>query len=216
MIQRTALFLLAIFLFSGCGGNDLKIAITYQEIDGLKVEDPIFYKEKPIGQVSALDSASGGDYRVEAVVHAEFRDSVTEYSVFQITEHPEKMGGKAIRMTLTQKGGEPLKEGAVVKGTSASSNWLEQTEKGLEQGLDELRKQYESFSEQLKKVPESDEFQNLRDELKRLGKELKQSGDEAREKIEKEVLPKLKEKLEELREKLEEFKGKEEKRGVEV
>jgi len=216
MIERTALSLLAIFLFSGCGGNDLEMTITYQEINGLKAEDPIFYKEKPIGRVSALDSAPGGDYRVEAVVHAEFRDSVTEYSVFEITEHPEKMGRKAIRMTMAHKGGEPLEEGALVKGASGSSNWLEQTEKGLEQGLDELREQYENFSQQLKKIPESEEFQNLRDELTRLGKELKQSGDEAREKIEKEVLPKLKEKLEELREKLEEFKAKEEKRGVEV
>lgn len=217
MTRSIVLFLVAIFaVFSGCAENDLKFTITYQEIDGLKEEDPILFEGERIGRVAALKRTSEGEYRVEVLVQADFRDAVTTYSVFQILDSPETEGKKAIQMSLTQKGGNPLEEGTVVGGIPAKSSWLEQTEAGLEKGLEELREQYEKFSEQLKKIPESEEFQHLREELQRLGKELKESGDDAREKLEKELLPQLKQKLEELRKKLEEQKGKEKKPGVEV
>lgn len=71
--------------------------------------------------------------------------------------------------------------------------------------LDELKKQLHQFSDELKKIPESDEYRELQDELDRLSKEAGSLGNTAREKLEKDILPQIKEEIERLRERLQEI-----------
>ena len=60
-------------------------------------------------------------------------------------------------------------------------------------------KQFEKFSEDLKRIPESDEFKRFKKEMERLQEELKRGGESAKEKIEKEIIPQLKKEMEKLK-----------------
>ena len=71
--------------------------------------------------------------------------------------------------------------------------------------LDELKKQLRQFSDELKKIPESDEYRELQEELNRLSEEAGSLGNTAREKLEKDILPQIKKEIERLKERLQEL-----------
>ena len=66
--------------------------------------------------------------------------------------------------------------------------------------LNEMMKQFEKFSEDLKRIPESDEFKRFKKEMELLQEELKRDGQSTKEKIEKEIIPQLKKEMEKLKE----------------
>lgn len=86
-----------------------------------------------------------------------------------------------------------------------SSTLLTQASEDFEKELENLGKNFEQFLEDLRSLPESEEFEKLEKELERLAEQMKRSGKSAREEIQKELLPRLKKELEELRKRLREF-----------
>ena len=90
---------------------------------------------------------------------------------------------------------------------------LDQVEDDIEKGLENLKKEFGQFSED---ITESEEFKKLKKEWNRLAEELKRVGESARKKIEKELLPRLKEDIEKLREQLRKLKQEEEIKPLEI
>lgn len=122
---------------------------------------------------------------------------------------PKNEGKKAVEMIQTQRGGSPLQDGATVQGSAKSSAVFSQMRKNFENGLGNLKEQFERFFEDLGSIPETEDFKKLEKELERLAEEMKRLSKSVREKIQKELLPRLKEKIEELREQFRKF-GREE------
>ena len=86
----------------------------------------------------------------------------------------------------------------------------------LEKKFEDLKKEFKSFSEDLKCIPESEEFKKLEKKLDDLQDELRKGGNAARDKIEREVIPQLKEEIKRLKEKFLEQRQKEETRTIEI
>jgi len=86
-----------------------------------------------------------------------------------------------------------------------SSTLLTQASEDFEKELENLGKNFEQLLEDLRSLPQSEEFEKLEKELERLAEQMKRSGKSAREEIQKELLPRLKKELEELRKRLREF-----------
>ena len=143
-----------------------------------------------------------GYYMVDLAIKEDYVNAATEHSRFFVTSDPLYEGKKAIEITQTPRGGTPLTDGATVIGSAKSSTQLNQMLDDLGKALEDLQKQFEEFLDDLRKIPESEEFKKLEKELDDLLEDMKNSGKEAREKIQKEVLPRLKRELEELRERL--------------
>jgi gas vesicle protein len=108
-----------------------------------------------------------------------------------------------------KEGGSPLQDGATVQGSTKSSAVFSHMRENFEKRLENLNEQFERFFEDLRSVPETEDFKKLEKELERLAEEMKRSSKSVREKIQKELLPRLKEKIEKLREQFRKF-GREE------
>jgi hypothetical protein len=202
MVKRILVLSLLALVLCTCKENGLNIKIRYDHIQGLEEGDRVIFEQNDIGTVTGVFYSADGDYLVNVSIKKDFGNAATEYSKFFITDDPEDVSKKAVKVIQIKTGGVPLEDGAIVEGSTGSSPAFGQMFEDLEKGLEGLQEQFEAFSEGLSSVPESEEFKKLEEALERLAEEMRQSSGLAKEKIEKEVLPKLKEQIEKLRERL--------------
>jgi soluble cytochrome b562 len=202
MDKRMLILLLLTLSFIGCKEEGLSLKIRYDQIQGLKEGDRVIFEQNHIGQVVDVFYSEDGYYMVDVTIIKDFANAATEHSKFFVTSDPLNEGKKAIEITQTSRGGTPLTNGATVIGSARSSAQFNQMLGDFGKALEDLQKQFEEFLDDLRKIPESEEFKKLEKELDDLLEDMKNSGKEAREKIQKEVLPRLKRELEELRERL--------------
>lgn len=202
MVKRIVMPLVLALVFLGCKERPLRIHVQYDQIQGLEEGNRVIFEENHIGEVTRVFYSAEGYYLVDVAIARHFANAATEHSRFFITRDPQSEGKRAIEMMQARKGGIVLEDGATVQGSTKSSAVFDQTKKGFEKGLDNLKQQFEAFFEDLKGVPESEELKNLEKELKGLAEEMKRSGKSVQEKMRKELLPRLQKEIEKLREEL--------------
>jgi hypothetical protein len=176
----------------------------------------VIFEQNHIGQVVGIFYSEEGYYLVDVVIRKDFSNAATEHSKFLITRDPEKEGKKVVEIIQSPRGGTLVTDGATVIGTTEDSPRSNKLWGDFGKTLDDLKKQLEEFADDLRKIPESEEFKKLEKELERLLEEMKKSGDAAREKIEKEVLPRIKREMEKLKERLRRLGREEEVKPLEV
>ena len=201
------IFILAILplLFMGCKENALQIKVKYDQIYDLKKGGRVLFEQNHIGQVTEVFYSKEGHYLASLAIKKSFANAATEHSRFIIITDPQNNKDKAIEITQVKKGGVPLQDGAVVDGSTKSSEFFNSMQDELDKGIKNLKEQFDKFSEEIKRIPESEEFKKLKKELDDLLEELKQSGKSVKEKIEKQLLPQIEKEVEKLRERLKEF-----------
>lgn len=201
MPKRVWVLFILILTLQGCAQRDLNIKIKFEHINGLEQGDRVVFEKNHIGHVSSIFHTKDGNFLVGISIKENFANAATEHSRFAIVRDPENRGDKAIEMTRIKSGGALLKDGQVVEGVTNTPAFFERAREELERSVNELKRQFESFSEELKKIPENKEFRELKEELEALPEKVKKAGEDAREKIEKEVLPRLKRDMEQLKRK---------------
>jgi len=216
MVKKFLMLLLVSLVFLGCEETGLNLKVRYDQIQGLNEGDRVIFEQNHVGEVAGIFYSEEGYYLVNVVIRKDFVNAATDHSKFLITWDPEKEGKRAIEITQNPRGGTLLTEGATVIGTTRASPRSNQLWGDFGKTLDDLKKQLEEFADDLRKIPESEEFKELQKELERLLEEMKKSGDAAREKIEKEVLPRIKRELEKLKERLRRLDREEEVKPLEV
>lgn len=204
MFKKILTFVMLPLIFLGCEG-DLNLNIRYDKIQGLEKEARVIFEQNQIGTVKSVSYDPAGHYFANVAVKREFANAVTEHSKFFIVTDSQDKDKKAIEITLSQKEGVPLKDGATVEGSTKSSGFFDQLRDKFDEGLGGIKKQFDKFVNGLHNIPEGEDFKELENELNQLAEEMRRSGESTREKIQKEVLPKLREELENLRKRLEEF-----------
>jgi paraquat-inducible protein B len=216
MVKKILMLLMVALVFLGCKDTGLNLKVRYDQIQGLNEGDRVIFEQNHVGQVAGIFFSEEGVYLVDVVIRKDFENAATEHSKFLITWDPEKEGKKAIEITQSPRGGTLLTDGATVIGTTRASPRSDQLWGDFGKTLDDLKKQLEEFADDLRKIPESEEFKKLEKELEHLLEEMKKSGNAAREKIEKEILPRIKQEMEELKERLRRLGREEEVKPLEV
>ena len=194
MIKRTIILTILLILTRKplvYAETNFNLIIKFDRIYGLIKGDRIIYELNHIGDVESVIYESDGIYNVSVTIKNNFANAVTEYSKFFIVDDPIKKGNKAIEVILEQTGGMPLKDGATVAGSSNRYTVLKKLEIDIEKGLDYLKKEHESFRDQVDRIPESEEYQKLKNKLADLLEKLKLATKEVNEKIQRELLPKI-------------------------
>ena len=209
MLKNFIFLLMLPAFFWGCQEKELELTIRYQQIDGLSQGAPVIFERNSIGRVQGISRSPDDLYMVDIAIKKNFASAVTEHSRFFIITDPQDIIKKAIELTLIKEGGAPLKEGAILDGSTRPSAFFEQLQNDFEKGIKELKNQIDKFSSDLDSVPDSEEFKSLQKELKSLSEEIRKAGEAAREKIEKEILPRLREEIKRLREILRKLREKE-------
>jgi paraquat-inducible protein B len=181
----------------------LKIKIRYDKVQGLVEGDRVLFDENHIGAVTGVSYTTDGDYVADVAIKKNFANAATEDSKFYIIDDPEEEKRRAIEVIQTKTGGTPLKNGAIVEGSTKSEMPFGDLPEALEKGLEGFQEQLEGVFEGLSTIPESKEFKDLQEELESLGKQMSKSTGSVKERVEKDVLPQLKEQIEKLREQME-------------
>ncbi|QTA84635.1 hypothetical protein [Desulfonema magnum] len=204
MVKKILILTALSLLFLGCE-DGLRLKIRYDQIQGLKQGDRVFFENNHIGNVTDVVYTADGDYLASVAIRKDFANAATEHSKFYIITDPRDNEKKAIEINLSQKDGEPLQDGAVIDGSTRALAFFDQVLGKFDKGVETLKNGFDQFLEDLSGVPESEDFKALEKELDELAEDMKQSGKSVQEKIRKEVLPKLKEELDKLREELRKF-----------
>jgi len=208
MLKKIMILMIVSIIGLGCEAENLNLFIRFDHIDGLKSNDSVIFETNRIGKVDEVTYTKKGDYLVELMIHKAYMNAATENVRFFIVSDPKNNGRSVVEMIQILKGGKQLQNNTVLEGSSKSSAIFERLEKDLEKGMESVRKEFNEFAEELKKIPDSEAFKKLEDELVNLYEKMKQSGKEVREKIQKEILPLLEQELENLKKRLQE-KGQE-------
>ena len=208
MFKKITILILIAFIGMGCEARGKHLVIKFDHIYGLISDDGVIFEKNRIGRVDEITYTKDGNFLVGLMIEKAFSNTATEYTRFFIVSDPQNNGRKAVEMIQTQKGGNPLKNDTVVEGSVKTSVIIERMQKDLEREMKDLTRQFNSFAEQLKKVPDSEAYKKLEDELTHLYDEMKQSGKEVREMIQQQILPRLEEELQNLKKRLQK-KGKE-------
>jgi hypothetical protein len=143
---------------------------------------------------------------------------------------PQTEGQKVIQIVQEKPGGELLRNGETVAGSSSPSIFdlffdrlqkearryqgqlddefeqfkeslggsSQKLEDGLERALDDLYEHYSRLSEEIQRVPDSQELKLLKQSLVRLAEEMKRSQEAIREKIKYKVIPEIQKLLDQL------------------
>jgi hypothetical protein len=190
-------------VLTGFSFGSADLHVRFDSINGLVAKDRVVFDGAVIGRVQKIIYNDDGTFMVNLFIEKDFRDFLTEYSRFTITDDPRDNSSKAVEMILIQMGGDPLKNGSHVDGSSKYQVLLEMMKDDARDGVTYLKKEYQRFSKELKSLSEHEKVKELMAQMERLEKELKETSRETREKITSEIIPMLEKEIEELRKELE-------------
>jgi paraquat-inducible protein B len=192
------LFILGfIFLTAqACRSNTLEINVHFDELYGLAKNDRVLFNSNTAGIVETIHFNQDGTYVLRLQIDKGFGNAVTEYSSFSVVDDTDRPGHKAVAITLQRAGGKPLPDGASVTGTSTPQDLVSRLQKDVENGFNFFKDQIEKFSDDLKKVPESEEYRHLKRSLSDLADKLTGAEKGVRDRLKKEWLPKIEEEIE--------------------
>ena len=205
MKKTHIIFLLAIFLLFACEETGLNLKIRFDDIQGLQADNRVIFESNHIGQVTRVYYTQEGYYRVDLIIKEDFANAATENSQFYIVDDPQEAGAKAIEILQIRKGGPPLADGSMVEGSTRPSAAYQKMMEDFDKQAAKIGRQLQQFFEDLRKLPESDEFKQLQRDLEELGREMEKAGKATRDKIQNDVVPMIKEELERLKKRLESF-----------
>lgn len=203
MLKRLIFIFIAVAVLTGFSFGSVDIHVRFENVDGLVAKDRVVFDGTGIGKVKKIKYGDDGLFLVSLSIDKEFKAFLTEYSRFTITEDPRDSDRKTVEMLLTHMGGEPLKDGSSVEGSSKYEVLLEMMKNDARDGIEFLKREYQRFSNDLKSLSEHEKVKELMEQMARLEKELKDASQETRDKITAEIIPMLEEEIEELRKELE-------------
>lgn len=189
--------IIAMSLLAGCSGPEF--IISFEKINGLQKGAPVIFEEITIGEVKKIAYEASGRFLVTVAIQDDFSSAVTAKSRFVISPLPKDSVGKAIVVTLEEKGGVPLKSGATIQGAAPSA--LDD----VKPFFDRMEKGFDEFINNLRGIPESDQYRNFEAKLNELKKEMQDSSQAVQDEIRTRILPRLKEEADKLKKALEDL-----------
>ena len=191
--MRTILLavILGALILSGCTGS--RFSVSFDQIQGLKVEDPVLFKSTPVGQVEKIVYTADGTFLVTLTIADDFAFVATDHSRFYIGRTPDR---RAVIIEQAQPGGKKIQKDAVVQGEDRTPRgrftWL----------MKQLEARILTLLSDIEEIPETEQYDRLKEKLEALETWLKTSGKAASKTFETEILPRLEEKIHALAERL--------------
>jgi len=201
-------FLIFLIVFAGGCAQHLQINVLYDRTGGLQKGGPVYLGNQEIGTVQNPEVTSTGRIVVPLRIDADHRDQITDQSRFVMQAHPPQTDRPSIQVIQVSPGGRPLRDGAVVEGSSSFGAYLE---KGTQEILGWTRLFEETLrglEKEFNRLSAKEWQEKLENQIEDWTKELERSGEEVQRYFLKEVLPRLEKSIRDLRRRLEE-QGKE-------
>ncbi len=99
----------------GCIGTTHIFKIRFNDIQGMRENDQVFFDKTAIGKVTGIEYTDTGNYLVSVAVEDQFLSLPKDSSTFYIDSNPESEGRKAIWIIQIKDGGNIIKKNAIVR-----------------------------------------------------------------------------------------------------
>ncbi len=194
MRRRITLIIGLALLGVSCNSEALHLKISFDDSRGIRSGDRVIFEQHTAGRVTGLTYSEKGTYVVDVEISGDFKNAATEHAAFYIAPDPEVEDRSAVEIIHRQKGGKPLKDGALIAGSTRPQPplFLSLLTGRLEEIAGTLKNQFDALARDLGKLPDSKEFKELEKELDRLADELKSAGKSAPDKAIREMMSQLK------------------------
>lgn len=199
MFRLLLLQTITAILFSGCIDTAHDFKIRFDDINGLRKGNKVFFKETAIGDVEDIEYTDAGIFLVSVSVKEQYASRTTDGCEFYVDEEPPKSARKVIRMVQLGEDGIQLKEGAVVDGNSKYSVFYSQFAFHLAQNINILKSGANEFLRELKGLSANKQIKVIEKQLSKIIDDSGNMSIEMKKKLELEILPSLRRKIEELR-----------------
>ena len=210
MIRNYIFSAIAAAVFLGCAGTTHNFKIRFNDIQGLRKNDQVFFDKNPIGVVTDVVHTDKGNYLVIVALENKYSSLPKDSSTFYIDSNPETEGQKAVRIIQIRDGGNIIGKNTIVQGQSKYNAKYDQIINNFRKNFHAIESEIDEFVEGLKDLSDSEQIKQIERQLDKILAELKNLSMETKYKLQTEILPRIKEQIEELRRHLKQI-GKEEK-----
>jgi ABC-type transporter Mla subunit MlaD len=194
MIRNLIISALTALVLVGCFGTTHNFMIRFNDIEGLRKNDQVFFNNTPIGVVKDVEYTDSGSYLVKVAVEDQYSSLPKDSSTFYIDSHPEAEGQKAIRIIQIQDEGNIIEKNAIK----------------FRKNVGVIESEINEFLKGLQNLTEDEQIKQIERQLDKILAEIENLSVQMKHKLETEILPRIREQIEELRRRLGEI-GKEKK-----
>jgi ABC-type transporter Mla subunit MlaD len=210
MIRNLIFSALSALVLTGCIGTSHNFMIQFNDIEGLRKNDQVFFDKTPIGVVTDVEYTDTGNYLVKVAVDDQYSPLPKDSSTFYIDSNPENESQKAVRIIQIQDDGNTIEKNAIVEGQTKYAAIYGQIANKFRKNVRVMESEINEFFKGLQNLSEDEQIKQLERQLDKILSEIENLGAQMKHKLETEILPRIREQIEELRRRLEEI-GKEEK-----
>ena len=210
MTRNSIFSAITALILTGCIGTTHNFMIRFNDIEGLRKNDQVFFDQTPIGIVKDIEYTDTGNYLVSVAVEDQYSTLPKDSSTFYIDSNPENESQKAVRIIQIEDDGNIIEKNAVVEGQSKYVAIYGQIANKFRRNVRLMESEINEFFMGLQNLTEDEQIKQLERQLDKILSEIEGLSAQMKHKLETEILPRIKEQIEELRRHLEKI-GKEEK-----
>jgi hypothetical protein len=196
----------------GCFGTSHNFMIRFNDIEGLRKNDQVFFDQSPIGIVTDVGYTDSGNYLVKVAVENQYSYFPKDSSTFYIDSNPENENQKAIRIIQIEDCGNLIEKNAIVEGQTKYTAIYGQIANKFRKNVRIMESEINEFLKGLQNLTDDEQIKQLERQLEKILSKIEYLSVQMKHRLETEILPRIREQIEELRHRLEEI-GKEEKLG---
>ena len=194
----------------GCIETTHNFTIRFNDIEGLRKNDQVFFDQTPIGFVMDVEYTDSGNYLVKIAVDDQYSSLPKDSSTFYIDSNPENESQKAIRIIQIQEDGNTIEKNAILEGQTKYAAIYGQIANKFRKNVRVMESEINEFFKKIQNLSEDEQIKQLERQLDKILSEIENLSAKMKHKLETEILPHIIKQIEELRRRLEEI-GKEEK-----
>jgi paraquat-inducible protein B len=210
MIRNLFFSALAALVLTGCIGTSHNFMIRFNDIEGLRKNDQVYFDQTPIGIVTDVEYTDTGNYLVKVAVEDQYSTLPKDSSTFYIDSNPENESQKSVRIIQIEDDGNIIEKNAIVEGQSKYVAIYSQIANKFRRNARLMEFEINEFFKGLQNLTEDEQIKQLERQLDKILSEIENLSVQMKHKLDTEILPRIREQIEELRRRLQQI-GKEEK-----
>jgi ABC-type transporter Mla subunit MlaD len=210
MIKKFFFSAITALVIIGCIGTTHNFKVRFNDIQGLRENDQVYFDKTAIGKVTNIEYTDTGSYLISIAVEDQFSSLPKDTSTFYIDSNPDTESQKVLRIIQIRDGGNKIEKRAIVDGQSKYASIYGQIANKFRKNIHAMEFEINEFLNGFQNLSESEQIKQIERQLDEILAEIDHLSVEMRHKFKTEILPNINEQIEKLRRQLEEL-GKEEK-----
>ena len=176
----------------GCFGTTHNFKIRFNDIQGLRKNDRVFFDNTAIGEVTGIEYTDTGNSLVNVAIEDQFSSLTKDSSTFYVDSNPETEERKAIRIIQIKDGGNIIAKNTIVEGQSKYVALYGQIANKFRKNVYVLESEINEFFKELQNLSESEQIKQIERQLDKILAEIENLSVEMKHKLEIEILPRIK------------------------